>query len=76
MTGSGGSSGSSRAASSARNHLSAQELAEFKGRDLAAGKACREPVRGIVAGVATDGALLVDTADGRRRVLEGSLVLD
>lgn len=65
-----------RAASSARNHLSAQELAEFKGRDLAAGKACREPVRGIVAGVATDGALLVDTADGRRRVLEGSLVLD
>jgi hypothetical protein len=33
-------------------------------------------VPGIVAGVATDGALLVDTAAGRRRVVEGSLVLD
>lgn len=65
-----------RAASSARNHLSTQELEDFKGRDIAAGRPCREPVRGIVAGVATDGALLIDTADGRRRVVEGSLVLE
>ena len=65
-----------RAASSARNHLSVQELDEFKRRDIAAGRPCREPVRGIVAGVATDGALLIDTPDGRRRVVEGSLVLE
>lgn len=65
-----------RAAASARNHLSTSELEEFRSRDIAAGRPCREPVPGIVAGVATDGALLVDTAAGRRRVVEGSLVLD
>jgi BirA family transcriptional regulator, biotin operon repressor / biotin---[acetyl-CoA-carboxylase] ligase len=65
-----------RAASWARNHLSTQELEDFKGRDMAAGRPCREPVPGIVAGVATDGALLIDTAEGRRRVVDGSLVLD
>ena len=65
-----------RAAASARNHLSVAELDEFKRRDIAVGRPCREPVPGIVAGVATDGALLVETREGRRRVVEGSLVLD
>ena len=65
-----------RAASSARNHLSVAELDDFKRRDIAAGRPCREPVPGIVAGVATDGALLIDTGSGRRRVVEGSLILE
>lgn len=65
-----------RAATSARGHLSRQELEEFAGRDIAAGRACREPVAGLVAGVAADGALLIDTAAGQKRVVEGSLILD
>ena len=65
-----------RAATSARGHLFPQEVEEFRGRDIAAGRACREPVAGRVAGVAADGALLIDTAAGQKRVVEGSLVLD
>ena len=64
-----------RAAASAHGHLVARELDDFAGRDIAVGKACREPVTGIVAGIAADGALLIDTAGGRRRVVEGSLIL-
>ena len=64
-----------RSAASARGHLSAKELDEFAARDIAVGKACREPVEGTVAGIAGDGALLIDTALGRRRVVEGSLLL-
>lgn len=65
-----------RAASSARGHLSVQELDDFAGRDIASGRRCTAPVTGIVAGVASDGALVVDTANGRQRVIEGSLILD
>lgn len=64
-----------RAAASARGHLTVAELAEFASRDMAFGRACREPVDGRVAGVASDGALLVDTPWGQQRVLNGSLVL-
>ncbi len=64
-----------RAAAAARGHLTAAELAEFASRDMAFGRTCREPLDGRVAGVATDGALLVDTPWGERRVLNGSLVL-
>jgi BirA family biotin operon repressor/biotin-[acetyl-CoA-carboxylase] ligase len=64
-----------RAATAARGHLSPHEVEAFSGRDIAAGRACREPEDGIVAGVAPDGALLIETANGRRRIVEGSLVL-
>ena len=64
-----------RAATSAPGHLSPPEVEEFAGRDIAAGQACREPVAGRVAGVAADGALLIDTAEGQKRVVEGSLIL-
>ena len=65
-----------RAATSARGHLSPHEVDEFGGRDIAAGRPCREPLSGRVAGVAADGALLIDTDAGQKRVVEGSLVLD
>ena len=65
-----------RAAANARGHLTDDELSEFATRDLARGRRCREPVSGIVAGIAPDGALLIETTDGVKRVVEGSLVLE
>jgi hypothetical protein len=53
-----------------------REVADFAARDIAMGRACREPVRGRVSGIATDGALLIETPQGMKRVLEGSLVLE
>lgn len=64
-----------RAAAAARGHLSDREMAMFAARDVAFGRTCREPIDGRVAGVAADGALLVHTHYGVRRVLNGSLVL-
>lgn len=65
-----------RAAASAPGHLSDGELAEFAARDIAAGRIAREPLVGRVAGIARDGALLIQTATGLTTVREGSLVLD
>jgi BirA family transcriptional regulator, biotin operon repressor / biotin---[acetyl-CoA-carboxylase] ligase len=65
-----------RAAASARGHLTEKELAEFASRDLAAGRRCVEPIAGQVSGVAADGALLVATADGMKRLTAGSLVFE
>ena len=65
-----------RAAASARGHLTDVELAEFAARDMARGLGCREPVKGRVAGIAANGALLIETPEGVKRVVEGSLVLE
>jgi BirA family biotin operon repressor/biotin-[acetyl-CoA-carboxylase] ligase len=65
-----------RSAASARGHLSARELDEFAARDIAIGKICRSPIEGTVAGIDGGGALLIDTANGRQRVVEGSLLLE
>lgn len=65
-----------RAAAAARGHLSDAEVAEFAARDIASGRACREPLTGRVSGLANDGALLIETPQGMKRVLEGSLVLE
>lgn len=55
--------------------LAPAELDAFASRDLARGRACREPGEGTVVGIAADGALLLDTAAGRRSFRAGSLVL-
>jgi biotin-(acetyl-CoA carboxylase) ligase len=65
-----------RAAASGRGHLSDQELADFAARDVALGRRCKEPWSGRVSGVAADGALLIETPDGVKRMREGSLVLE
>ena len=65
-----------RAATSARGRLTRRELADFAARDVAFGRNCREPSVGRVAGIASDGALLIETISGVKRVLEGSLILD
>jgi BirA family biotin operon repressor/biotin-[acetyl-CoA-carboxylase] ligase len=56
--------------------LSSAELDVFAARDLARGRRCREPVRGIVRGIDAGGALLVETADTVTAMRSGSLVLE
>lgn len=65
-----------RAAASARGYLTAHELEEFKSRDIALGKNCRGPIAGVVGGISPEGALVIRTPEGARRVVEGSLVLE
>jgi BirA family biotin operon repressor/biotin-[acetyl-CoA-carboxylase] ligase len=65
-----------RAAAAARGPLTQREVSEFGRRDVAAGRACRLPRPGRVAGIAEDGALLVVTAAGPVKCREGSLVLE
>ena len=64
-----------RQAVAAPGILSDDELSQFRKRDLAVGQRCIEPVVGTIAGVAADGALLVDAAGDRTRCYSGSLVL-
>lgn len=65
-----------RAAAAARGALSPRELAAFAARDLAAGRACREPGEGVVRGITAGGELAVETAPGViERFRAGSLVL-
>ncbi len=65
-----------RAAASARGSLGASELSGFAARDLGIGRRCRAPVEGVVKGISEDGELLVNTSDGERRYLTGSLELE
>jgi biotin-(acetyl-CoA carboxylase) ligase len=65
-----------RAAATARGHLTAGEVGEFAARDMGAGRRCREPLGGVVAGVRNDGALLVETANGIQAVRDGSLAFE
>jgi len=65
-----------REAAQARGGLSAAELATWVTYDLAIGRRCSAPERGVVAGVQADGALRVTLADGSERThRSGSLVL-
>jgi BirA family biotin operon repressor/biotin-[acetyl-CoA-carboxylase] ligase len=54
--------------------LSAEELSEFAGRDIASGREILEPLAGTVRGVAPSGALLVEAAGVVQEVRTGSLV--
>ncbi len=65
-----------RAAASAIGNLTSVELTEWNARDLARGRLCREPARGIVEGITPGGELLVALADSVARFRSGSLVLD
>lgn len=65
-----------RSAASATGNLTSIELAEWNARDLARGRLCREPARGVVEGITPGGELLVALADSVARFRTGSLVLD
>ena len=47
----------------------------FADRDIAFGRACSEPVAGVVQGIDTRGSLLIDVASRTVAVRTGSLVL-
>ena len=64
-----------RSAVQTSGQLTEQELVEFQLRDLALGQRITSPAAGVVAGLRADGALLVDSADGRVVCHAGSLVL-
>lgn len=64
-----------RAAIAVRGPLTEDELRRFHERDLAYGKRCTAPVAGEVAGVRSDGALLVAMPNGVEAVHSGSLIL-
>jgi BirA family biotin operon repressor/biotin-[acetyl-CoA-carboxylase] ligase len=65
-----------RAAAKCHGHLAPIELVEWNARDLARGRACCEPARGIVEGITPGGELVVALADSVARFRSGSLVLD
>ena len=64
-----------RAAAASVGSLTPEERLAFSTRDLAAGRACVEPVAGRVTGIDGRGALLVETAFGVVEARTGSLVL-
>ena len=65
-----------RMAAAAPGPLTASEIEEFNARDLARGRACTAPARGRVAGISSDGELLVALADAVAPFRSGSLVLE
>ena len=65
-----------REAAHATGLLKEIELVEWNARDLARGRTCSAPARGIVAGITPAGELRVALADSVARFRSGSLVLD
>lgn len=64
-----------RSASISVGKLKPIELIEWNARDLARGRECSEPARGVVEGISEDGELLVALADSVARFRSGSLIL-
>jgi BirA family biotin operon repressor/biotin-[acetyl-CoA-carboxylase] ligase len=65
-----------RAVASLGATLTAGEQQECASRDIARGRACREPAVGRVLGISDRGELLVDTTQGVRAFRSGSLTFD
>lgn len=65
-----------RRAAAMLGELGEEERAEYAARDIAAGRRCSAPAPGVVQGIDSHGALLVDTASGERPFRSGSLVLE
>lgn len=65
-----------RRAAKSRGELSPAELEAFAHRDVAMGKRCVEPERGIVRGINAKGALLVESGGKVSEYHTGSLVLE
>lgn len=63
-----------RAAAAARGALTERELAAFAARDLARGRRCIAPGKGVVEGIGADGALVVREGGEETLHRAGSLV--
>jgi BirA family biotin operon repressor/biotin-[acetyl-CoA-carboxylase] ligase len=64
-----------RTAAAGRGVLDESELRAFAVRDVASGRACSEPIAGVVRGIDSRGSLLVDVGSHTVAVRTGSLVL-
>jgi len=62
-----------RAAAARGGHLDAGELMRFAARDALAGTRIVQPLAGVAAGIAADGALLVDTPRGTQQCRTGTI---
>jgi len=56
--------------------LTGAECSEYAVRDAVAGRVIRAPLAGTVRGITPDGALVVQTADGERHAIAGSIEFD
>ena len=65
-----------RTAATCAGKLKPIELIEWDARDMARGRQCTEPARGVVEGISPAGELLVALADSTARFRSGSLVLE
>ena len=63
-----------RAAAATRGPLTESELDAFAARDIGRGRRTVEPAPGVAGGITTDGALIIETGDGRSFFRGGSLV--
>jgi BirA family biotin operon repressor/biotin-[acetyl-CoA-carboxylase] ligase len=63
-----------RNAAAVTDALTAEELAQFAGRDYAKGREITEPVQGRVEGIEATGALRITTPTGMMQIQAGSLV--
>jgi len=64
-----------RGAAALRGPLTSGEIDSFSRRDLSRGRACVQPVEGIVRGIDARGGLVVDVGTDSVAVRSGSLVL-
>ena len=55
--------------------LDGTEIADFARRDIALGRECEHPARGIVRGIVASGEIIISTASGDAMFNSGSLVL-
>jgi BirA family biotin operon repressor/biotin-[acetyl-CoA-carboxylase] ligase len=65
-----------RSAATARGSLTSSELSRYAERDMARGRRCTAPERGVVLGIDARGCLLVETDAGVAAVRSGSLLLE
>ncbi len=65
-----------REAAAATGYLTPVEMTEWNARDIARGRRCTQPARGVVEGITPAGELRVALADSIARFRSGSLVLD
>ena len=62
-----------RAAAVRTGHLTAEELSRFRARDALRGRRIVEPHEGTVSGIEANGALVVETRRGAKRVRTGTI---
>lgn len=65
-----------RSAAICAGNLKPIELIEWNARDMARGRRCSAPARGVVEGITESGELLVALADSVARFRSGSLIID